>query len=75
LQLAGASNDGARWILATNIYADETLAAVVTAEGGWLDLERRKLRLPPEKLHRLLMQVPRAEDFQELKNLIRQEGE
>lgn len=72
LQVAGISDDGARWILVTNIYADETLAAVVTAEGGWLDLEKRKLRLPPKALHQALKGMPRSDDFQKLKNLNRE---
>lgn len=69
LWLAGLSPDAARWKMITNIYADGALAAVVTAEGGWLDLEKRKLRLPSERIAAAIAILPRTGEFEELKGL------
>jgi acyl-CoA thioester hydrolase len=47
---AGAP-DGSRWTIEHTIYkADGRLAATVTVDGAWLDLDRRKLTVPPAEL-------------------------
>src|SRR3972149_133798 len=51
LAVAGASEDGSRFLLRNEFrLGDGTLAAKVTSLGGWLNLARRKLALPPEAL-------------------------
>jgi acyl-CoA thioester hydrolase len=43
--------DGARWTIEHTIYkADGRVAATVTVDGAWLDLDRRKLAVPPPEL-------------------------
>lgn len=45
------SDDGGRWTILHTLYrADGRVAATVTVDGAWLDLDRRKLRLPPPEL-------------------------
>ena len=50
-QLASAAPDGSRWTIVHTIYkADGRVAATVTVDGAWLDLDRRKLTVPPAEL-------------------------
>lgn len=45
------SPDGGRWTILHTIYkADGRVAATVTVDGAWLDLDKRKLCLPPPDL-------------------------
>ncbi|MEQ1913110.1 MAG: thioesterase family protein [Vicinamibacterales bacterium] len=67
---AGLSEDAARFIIRNEFWrADGALAARVTSAGGWLDLELRKLVVPPETLQTALRQLTRTDDFQVLKPL------
>ena len=47
-RLMNGTPDGSRWTIEHTIYkADGRVAATVTVDGAWLDLERRKLTVPP----------------------------
>ncbi|WP_046242771.1 acyl-CoA thioesterase [Hymenobacter terrenus] len=50
-QLASVNADGSRWTIVHTIYkANGRVAAIVTVDGAWLDLDRRKLTTPPAEL-------------------------
>ena len=50
-RLASINEDGSRWSIIHTIYkADGRVAATVTVDGAWLDLDRRKLTVPPTEL-------------------------
>lgn len=50
-QLTSLSEDGGRWtIVHTITKADGRVAATVTVDGAWLDLDKRKLCPPPPEL-------------------------
>ena len=50
-QLASVNENGSRWSIVHTIYkADGRVAATVTVDGAWLDLDRRKLTVPPAEL-------------------------
>ena len=50
-RLASVNADGSRWTIVHTIYkADGRIAATVTVDGAWLDLDRRKLTVPPAEL-------------------------
>ena len=50
-RVTAGTPDGARWTIEHNIYkADGRVAAIVTVDGAWLDLDRRKLTVPPAEL-------------------------
>jgi acyl-CoA thioester hydrolase len=58
-QLASATEDGARWTIVHTIYkADGRVAATVTVDGAWLDLDRRKLTVPPAELAAAFSSMP-----------------
>ena len=67
LFLAGVSEDGSRFRIRNHfVREDGKTAARVTSTGGWLDLEARKLTVPPEKLLAALLSMPRSDDFETL---------
>jgi acyl-CoA thioester hydrolase len=54
-RVTGGTPDGGRWTIEHTIYkADGRVAATVTVDGAWLDLDRRKLTLPPPELAKAL---------------------
>lgn len=70
--LLGLSPDGARFKFEHDVWLpNRDKAARIVLSGGWMDLEKRKLRLPPDDLLRLLHETPRVEGFEELKGLRR----
>jgi acyl-CoA thioester hydrolase len=71
LSQAGLAENGSRFLIRNEIYrSDEKLAARVTSAGGWLDLAKRKLVLPPEALFKAMQSLPRTDDFQVLESSI-----
>lgn len=66
--VVGLSPDGARFKFEHDVWLpSKKKAARIVIAGGWMDLELRKLRLPPDELLRELQQAPRGEPFEELK--------
>lgn len=50
-RLVSMTADGSRWTIVHTIYkSDGRVAATVTVDGAWLDLDRRKLAVPPPDL-------------------------
>jgi acyl-CoA thioester hydrolase len=73
--LAGHSEDGSRFLLRHEIFRqDGKLAARVTSAGGWLDLNLRKLIVPPPALFRAMDSLERTADFQVLPTSIKPRG-
>ncbi len=65
VELIKATKDFARWSLRHNFLKhDNTLAANVTVEGAWLDLEKRKLVTPDEFVQSIFSEFPRAATFE-----------
>jgi acyl-CoA thioester hydrolase len=58
------SKDGSRWTFQHEIFKDNNQkAAVITVKGAWLDLDERSLAIPPEKLQKIIFQLPKADEF------------
>jgi acyl-CoA thioester hydrolase len=50
-KLGSVAPDGSRWTIVHTIYkSDGRVAATVTVDGAWIDLDRRKLTVPPAEL-------------------------
>ncbi len=62
-QMIGSlSEDGARFTMVNQIFKDEhTLAAQITTEGAWLNLNTRKIEPPPAELLEVLRACARYE--------------
>jgi len=66
-EAAGLSQDGVRFrIRNTFRNSANEVSAVVTSDGVWFDLERRKPRIPPQDLHNLMRALQRTKDFVEI---------
>jgi acyl-CoA thioester hydrolase len=58
------SLDFGRWTMIHKIYKnDETLAAIVTVDGAWMDTAVRKLTLPPSEVINLFGIAPKTDSF------------
>jgi len=68
LIVVGMSPDGARFKFEHDIWLPgQKKAARIVLAGGWMDLDRRKLRIPPDELLRVMQGGPRGEPFEEMK--------
>lgn len=65
--LVGLAPDGSRFKVRNDfLRADGQLAARVTSTGGFLDLDTRKLVIPPTELLTIYQAMPRADDYETL---------
>jgi acyl-CoA thioester hydrolase len=72
LMLAGVAPDASRFMLRNEIRrADGELAARITSSGGWLDLDKRRLRAPPDGLAQAVLALERTEDFSPLESTVK----
>lgn len=69
---AGLSDDGSQWRVHQEVTrADGKQAAVLRIDGAWIDLDSRRLIAPPSDLLDLLRSLPRTEDFEVLRSVVR----
>ena len=67
LRCGGLSKDGARFILCNDFYREDNVqSAALITKGGWLNLQERRLAVPPDGLRKALENLQRTEDFVEL---------
>ena len=53
-----------RWTMQHEIVKNaDTIAAVITVDGAWMDIAKRKLTVPPEFVIPSMQQIPKATDF------------
>jgi acyl-CoA thioester hydrolase len=72
LLLAGLSEDASRFRIVNELRREDgELVARVTSQGGWLDLEARKLVVAPPKLADALRNLERFEKYEVLESSIR----
>ncbi len=65
LKLIKGRRDYSRWTIAHEIKkSDDTLCAVVTIDGAWLNVVERKLFTPNAEVTAVFSQMPIGEDFQ-----------
>lgn len=65
LQLLRSREDFSRWSIRHQLFRDgDTLAAIITVDGAWLDTARRKLATPPEMVQKVFVDMTRSADFE-----------
>jgi acyl-CoA thioester hydrolase len=65
LQLLRSKKDFSRWSIQHQLTkSDGTLCAVLTVDGAWMDVVRRKLSSPPEKVHEVFGKMPKGQPFE-----------
>jgi acyl-CoA thioester hydrolase len=64
LVLAKSRKDYSRWSIRHEILKNgETISAVLSVDGAWIDIEKRKLTVPLGLVADVFSQMPRAIDF------------
>lgn len=64
LKLSKCNEDSSRWSMVHELWINgNTLAALITIDGAWLDTTIRKLAKPPEVCKLGLNQIPKTDDF------------
>ena len=64
LKLSKCNEDSSRWSMVHELWINgNTLAAIITIDGAWLDTRLRKLAIPPEVCKIGLHLVPKTDDF------------
>ena len=64
MKLVSSSSNYSRWTIRHNILKnDNVLAAVLTVDGAWIDVNRRKLTTPPEHVFTAFNEMPRVAEF------------
>jgi len=65
LKMAGLSEKGERWKVQQEVFnAKGKLSAIITVYGAWIDLVKRKLTTPPERIATIFSETERVEDFE-----------
>ena len=65
LTLKKSYHDMSRWTMMHEIWKNESiLAAVITVDGAWIYIIKRKLAMPPVELIDAFNKVRKAEDFE-----------
>lgn len=65
LSVPEARPDMSRWTIRHHIYKqDKILAAIITLEGAWMDLEKRKLTIPPPEVVAAFALAPKAAELE-----------
>lgn len=67
INLAAMRQDASRWRIIHNIAKENgEKAAVITVDGAWIDLFKRKLASPPVDLVAAVQHMPRTDNFEVL---------
>lgn len=65
LELLSSRKDYSRWTIQHTIMKDpETLSAILTVDGAWLNTVARKLTAPPPDVMHIFSQMPLSKNFQ-----------
>ena len=65
LKLLKAKKDYSRWSIQHNVIKNtDTVAAIITVDGAWLDTVRRKLATPPKNVIDSFSEIPLVDGFQ-----------
>ena len=64
LLLSAARNDSSRWSMQHEVWKNgNTLAAVITIDGAWIDTQLRKLAQPPAIFAAAFEAIPKSPNF------------
>ncbi|MDH5607947.1 MAG: thioesterase family protein [Cyclobacteriaceae bacterium] len=65
IALVKARRNATKWTFRQKIYKmDGSLSAQVEVDGAWLDLQSRKVIVPPQKIIDMVNSIPKTEDFE-----------
>jgi acyl-CoA thioester hydrolase len=65
LSVTKATPDFSRWSMRHHIYKNENvLAAIITMDGAWIDMAKRKLATPNDFIQQVFSDFPKADEFE-----------
>jgi acyl-CoA thioester hydrolase len=65
VRLVKARKDGSRWTMQHQIFKkNEIVAAILTLDGAWMDIQKRKLAVPPFEVQQTFDLAPKSEGFE-----------
>lgn len=65
VQLVKSTEDMGRWTMRHEIWKNgDTLCALITIDGAWMDTSLRKLAIPPENFREVFNGLPKSADFE-----------
>jgi len=65
VQMIKCMPDYSRWSLRHNfLKPDGTVCTIITVDGAWMDLVKRKLTIPNEFIQSIFGEFPKSQDFQ-----------
>ena len=65
LEVTRATPDFARWTIRHQIFKEGgVLAAILTLDGAWIDIAKRKLAVPDPFIQRLFENFPKSPDYE-----------
>ncbi len=68
MELLSATRDFERWIFKHRIYNQKgEVSAEIKATGAWIDLQKRKLTVLPDEILEILKDLPKSDEFVEMK--------
>jgi acyl-CoA thioester hydrolase len=65
VKLMKAKKDGSRWTMQHQIFKNnEILAAILSLDGAWMDMQKRKLFVPPPEVLLTFELAPKGDGFE-----------
>ena len=65
VKLVKATHDMSRWTMVHEVWKNgDTLSAIITIDGAWINTAIRKLAIPPESFKQVFEQIPLVENFE-----------
>jgi acyl-CoA thioester hydrolase len=65
LQLVKSRRDYSRWTIQHTVYKNgDTVSAILTCDGAWIETHLRKLTVPPAEAGVVFEEMPKHADFQ-----------
>jgi len=72
VQLLKARKNASKWSFRQNIYKDDDeISAIIEVDGAWLDLQKRKVIVPPSAISEMIMEIPKTDDFEWLPDKVK----
>jgi len=66
-ELVKCAKDGSKWSIKHHVYNNkEELSAIITVDGAWIDIVKRKLTALPQDILMAFMRIPKSEDYSTL---------
>lgn len=63
--LLKSTPDAGRWTMVHEVWKNaDTLSAVITIDGAWINTQFRKLAIPPQTFKSAFEKIPRADNFE-----------